>query len=359
MLQNLEFILGSTGVLNSIALDKGKSILSKMLQSDKESNPEVDKLLLDMVYSITSKNPKIKSKDILRVLQVCSRNQDSVSVLTSANTFLNNAYSKKGAIETLHQKVSVYDLVDAYGVMNMDLSIFNGLDIVVDKVAHKEDIFLAMSNIALNKDVCTSYWILSHLIDYPEIGDIIEGDSFQVIQKSLAKYISSEQEFSEHYDHTTGFLYYLHGVFPEVAEKIIEDNSGFWGRLIFEMKNLEGNKRELGLLVIELFLEKYESRFVDLDVIGNIKEWVNGARNAEELLCYTRFLKACSRSELLHASLLEEKVEFALLEKVERDYPNDVENFKAMLECYNANLVSEGELSQFICCQDGMKRTLL
>jgi hypothetical protein len=151
----------------------------------------------------------------------------------------------------------------------------------------------------------------------------------------------------------------LHGVFPEVAERIIEDNSGFWARLIFEMKNLEGNKRELGLLVIELFLQKYETTFVTLDVIGNIKNWVTGAKNSQELLCYTRFLKACSRSKLLHATLLEEKVEFALLEKVERDYPNDVENFKAMLECYNANLISESELSQFISCQDGMKRTLL
>jgi hypothetical protein len=162
MLQNLEFILGSTGVLNSIALDKGKSILSKMLQSNKKSNSEVDKLLLDMVYSVKSKNPKIKSKDVLRVLQVCSRNQDSVSVLSSANIFLNYEYSKKGAIQNLQEKVSVYDLVDAYGVMNMDLSIFNGLDVVVDKVAHKEDIFLAMSNIEANKDICTSYWILAH-----------------------------------------------------------------------------------------------------------------------------------------------------------------------------------------------------
>jgi len=199
--------------LNGIALEKAKTILAKMLQDESESNPELDKKILDVIGAVNSKNGKVRAKDIQRVLKVCERNQDQKSVITSATTYLNIEFNKHDAALKLTDEVTVFDLVHSVGEMDIDLDVFAELDTVVDKIATETDIERAFDNILINEQVETSFWIISHLIDHPSMQSLMSSGKFEKISAKISEIINNEEKFRKRYAEIVGFLYHSNQYF--------------------------------------------------------------------------------------------------------------------------------------------------
>lgn len=226
----------------------------------------------------------IRQSDIERVLNVCKRNMNNKEVLNLSALYLSMEYSKSDdSVQNLN--LDVFQLVESFGSLNIDLNIFKELDRATDKIARREDVVKAIDNIKEDKMVETSFWVLAHLIDSEVIKDIIDKDEFVMIERKVSEFINDQKEFYEHYAETVGFLYYLNQSFPEKAAGIIRENEIFFERLIGVMKQVEGNKRELGLLVMESFIgkEKYETILLQLDVIKWVQQWIKDAKTNKEL----------------------------------------------------------------------------
>lgn len=218
--------------------------------------------MLDCIGQICSQDPKVRVKDVKRVLNVCVRNTDHKEVLESANQYLSTEYNKHD-INELKEEVSVFDLIESFGAMNIDVSIFKNLSQVVDKVATEKDIEKAIKNINSNKDLETSFWVLSHLISNEKVNRLIGNGEFSDVEKKISSFINDEHVFSERFSETVGFLYYYNQQFPENSRSLIDRNKVFWKRLIEKMDEKTGNKRELGLLLIGDFLELYEDTLLN------------------------------------------------------------------------------------------------
>ena len=87
-----------------------------------------------------------KKKVIERVLKVCKRNSDSRNVLLEACNFQNSEYNKLDAPELLYNEISIFELVEAFGAMNIDIEIFDKIDIVIDKCAAEKDVLKVKKN---------------------------------------------------------------------------------------------------------------------------------------------------------------------------------------------------------------------
>ena len=80
-LQILKFIIKSTGVLYTISVDKGKEIMTLILESDRHSNLKLDQNTLELLEEISLHKNQVYPNDIKSVLKICRRNHENHGVI--------------------------------------------------------------------------------------------------------------------------------------------------------------------------------------------------------------------------------------------------------------------------------------
>lgn len=355
--ENLKCMLdNTTGVLNSIAYEKSQKILGNLQDvNDSEANRIYDKKQMDLLNQFNAKNTShLQIKDVQKVLKVTRRNKQNKEVLQSVCNFLNIWCMDL----TSTNQINIFELVESFGDMNIDLKIFNEQNLVINKVATENDVKIAVKNIETGKNIGNSFWVLAHLIKYPIVTEMINSEEFNKIEQKVLEQINIESNFNEHYAEIVGFMFYLGCSHEKATEAIIGKSKLFFEKLFNILQNLDGNKRELGQLLVKMFLDKYERVLDDLGIVKNIQEWIKDSKKylLPELVFYTNFSKDCCKSSILHKSILNHEILYTVLEKVEAVGKIKFKECKVFLEFQNDCLNSEESLKKFIMNKNGMKR---
>ena len=161
---------------------------------------------------------------------------------------MKSEYSKSGSVDDLIHEISIENLVEGIGELNIDIEIFDLLNSVITKIGKNDDVSNTMRDVQMNQNIKVNFWILAHLANHEKITDTIRTGLFNQVENKLESIIKSDGEFERHYGETIGFLYRLNEYHPEVAKRVIDNDRSFWDKLINIMEyQKDGNGRQVGL----------------------------------------------------------------------------------------------------------------